>query len=262
MRRLNKLAIVVLSILVSVVIGCKDQYKYYDTDNGINFYYPNAGDTLISYSFVYRGTDRTRDTVWIDLETIGNLTDYPREVRIVQVPGNVNDAVAGQHYIAFGDSEVSNKFIIPARAARASIPVIVLRDPSLKSGTFRLTVEVTPSEEFKFVNYTKYRRHIDISDQLSQPKNWAYYINYSLGVYGQQKHAWLIEHTLHRWDDEFLTTELGVQGNSINANYDGGYYSFFIQKVKEMFAKYAQQRIDNNLEPLKEADGTIVKMSN
>lgn len=248
--------------LLACFQACKQEYLIYDTEAGINFYFPQATDTLVHYSFVYAGSETEYDTVWIQVETIGNLDNSARSVRLNQYETGANDAVSGIHYVPFDDIDLQDRLIVPANAPRASLPIILKRDPSLKTGTYILALELVPNEQFKFVNYKRHKMKIQMTDQLAKPNNWAYMANYVLGTYGPVKHQWLIDHTEHRWDDDFLANELGFTSSSsypgTNANYDSPYISYFIGKIRALFAAYAQERADQGLEPLAEADGTLV----
>ncbi|MNL14482.1 hypothetical protein D3C87_1354250 [compost metagenome] len=156
--------------------------------------------------------------------------------------------------------------MVPAGSSIASLPIVVKRDASLKSSRVTLALEILINSDFKLVNYNRNKVKLTFTDQLAKPKNWGIMANYCFGAYGPAKHQWLIDQTGHTWDDEFISTELGFTSsltwnNYVNANYDGAYIDFLITKIRETFAAYNQQRLNQGLDVLREENGTAVSFN-
>lgn len=254
--------------LLPVLASCEQDLPVYsDETNRLNFYYSiNSYETFkpalseSSYSFVYGADTRTRDTLWFDIETMGKLRNFDRPVRITQVDTTGVMAIPGTHYVPFDSPELAPYYVVKANQARARIPIIILRDPSLKNEVVTLKFRITPNDYFQN-GYAQYQtRLLTFSDMLSKPSKWDYgfpgpYGTWTIsvtdyfGVYGQVKHKFLIEHTGEAWDDTFI--ERLMTG-------DSNYLYYLSAKMKEELNTENEQREEQGLDPLAEADGTPV----
>src|SRR5882762_10394200 len=98
MKRLIYIAL----ILTAVITGCKknEQLLYNDIAR------VQLKDTAtLNSTFVYEPATTTKDTVYVQVNTIGKITNYDREVKLVQVTEKDEPfpAVAGVHYIPMDD---------------------------------------------------------------------------------------------------------------------------------------------------------------
>lgn len=250
-------------VCLSGLTACEKDLKVYNSGEGLNFYYENQADTLINYSFVYGPAAATEDTLWIQVETIGPLSENERDVSFEQVQTGINDAVAGTHYIAFDNASMKNHYVVKAGDSKATLPVVIKRDASLKSKSVNLLIRITPNSYFKLINPVRNRVRLIFSDQLSRPNCWAYYCSSYFGSYGSVKHQWLIEQTGNKWDDEYLSEILGFTSsststNGTNSNYDSGYCSYLRAALIKKLTDYNSARTAQGLEVLKEDDGTVV----
>lgn len=242
----------------------KDLPLYNDSTCRLNFYYDIASTNSFkaemartSFSFVYGSDEVTEDTLWFEVETMGFVTDYDRPISLEQVEvEEANNAVAGKHYQAFGTPSLQKYYVIPAGKTHTKIPVVLLRDASLKSENVLLKFAIKANEYF--VNgYEPYReRIIEFTDKLSEPSNWnKLYGNNKIslamyfGVYGVVKHQFLIEQTGKKWDDDYIDTLMTG---------DSGYLEYLMDKMTLRLDEVNAERAARGEGPLCEADGTPV----
>lgn len=247
----------------------KDLEVFSDPTCRLNFYYPTVENTSemdeslskSSFSFVYGADNITRDTVWYEVETMGKLSDSDRPVSLEQVDTAANMAVAGRHYVAFDDPSLASLYVIPAGKARARIPVVILRDASLKDTSVVLKFRIKANDYFQ-PGYPAFQtRTLTFTDRMSEPANWTkkydypgipgYYVSMEnvFGKYGQQKHLFLIEHTGKPWDDDYI--ESLMTG-------DFSYLQYLMLKMQSELDELNGERAAQGEGPLTEADGTKV----
>jgi hypothetical protein len=229
-------------LALTVVAGC---YKDESSDR-IDFATRAETDTLRTYSFVFESEHTTQYILWINMSTEGFVRDYPRTVTFKQAPaidGN-EDAVPGVHFVPFDDPQVKAKYVIPAGAATASFPIILLRDPSLQESARTLRIVLEENEHF-LLSADKYRlyRNIVFVDMLTQPRMWVPFF----GAYGEAKHRFMIELTGLLFDDEWCTENFWYASNIDYIYYLQGWFQ---EKLEERNAREGS--------PLKEKDGTEV----
>ena len=266
--------LLLVSCLLSLT-SCEKDLEVYNTETcRLNFYYNlnnrsdfNESLARTAYSFIYGSSDRQRDTLWFPVQTMGFTSDRDRPVVLEQIPSDGIQAVPGKHYVAFNDPSVSNLYIIPAGKATTKLPVIILRDPSLKSETVTLKFAFRENEYFKLGFEEFSTRQIEITDMLSEPSKWneaypipgleRYFPRYAnhlsdfFGAYGVVKHQFLIEQTGKKWDDEYI--EALITG-------DSNYLKYLVRKMSQRLAEVNAERTAKGLDVLKEADGTIVEI--
>ncbi len=266
MKRINRYLIIVFGTLI--LFSCENKLEMFNHDNGLNFIYNNKADSTINYSFVYGPSTAVSDTLWVKVETMGYIGEVDREIELEQIMTGANDAVAGTHFVAFDDSSLKELYKMPKGAITVTLPIILKRAPSLKTTQVTLYLKFKENAHFKKALPKRNRLRITISDQLSKPMYWAYTAKYFFGQYGPVKHQFLIDITGKRWDDDYLYNELGFASGEImygavpvtNANYDRSYVVFYAQTLRIKLQEYNQQRINQGLDVLKEADGTIVTL--
>ncbi len=271
--RHNKICSYVIMSLItmSFLSSCeKDLPLYDDPTCRLNFYYQSVSSTEDfdaslagqTYSFVYSGENVVRDTIWVDVETMGFTSDKDRPVELQQLDTTANMAVAGRHYVAFDDPSLADYYKIPAGQARASLPIVLLRDESLKDTSVVLKFGFKETDYFKHGYPVFQARSITFTDRLAEPANWnkAYhpYPNYPsisisfsnyFGAYGVVKHQFLINKTGNAWDDDYIDELMTGDSN---------YLYYMMQKMQKLLAEENASRAERGLEPLTEADGTVV----
>nr|WP_121270880.1 DUF4843 domain-containing protein [Pedobacter schmidteae] len=205
----------VLMVFAALFISCKnDKYLLYEGAARIQFgperskiYQSsyNLADTLKPYSFAY--TDAAQDTVFFDIYAIGKVSAKDRNFKLEQIRTNgLEDAIPGTHYQDFANSSIAGKYKIKAGESHARVPIVLLRDPSLKTKTVTLKINIADNEEFKVGEPEYTWRKIELTDRLSQPAAWTAFLTSSyFGKYSVVKHRFMIEQTGERWDQDFIT---------------------------------------------------------
>lgn len=249
----NLLYIIVVS-LSFVVFSCEeaDRLMYDYPNDRVGIVFKSSTDSVLRKTFVYDPETCLRDTVFVELKTIGFLYDYDREVKFKQVMvDGKNNAEAGVHYVPFDSPELKEKMHIPAGKNIAAIPVILLRDNSLKEQEVFIQVTLVENEYFQLGFPKNITQNIIFSDKLSKPLKWDFG-KYTIGDYGTVKHRFLIDKTGFLWDD--ATFQLLFRD-------DAPYGNFIYNKMKDELMK-ENERLkieDPSHYPLSEADGTEVK---
>ena len=249
--------IIYLFIVSCLFIACKQDQYYLFNDVGRLQFGPepsriytssyNLADTLKRYTFVYAEEGTLQDTVFFDLYAIGGTSNVDRPFKLVQeeVPG-VENAVAGKHYKAFDHSELSSDYIIKSNTVHKIVPIVLLRDPSLKQSNVILKLKVVPNDHFKEGEVSNLWRKVEFTDKLSQPTRWdANTTRYYLGKYSQVKHKFLIDSSGEKWDNDFVTY--------LYSNF--AILTYWVSKSKLALTQYNAAHPGN---PLRDEDGELV----
>lgn len=228
--------------------GCEqDLPTYSDSQARLNFDYTQYSGGRVNYSFLFSG-GKQRDTIWIQLNTMGFLSDEDRPFELQQIATGDNDAVPGKHYVSLDDEGVKKYMVVPAHKNYARVPIIVLRDASLDNATYRLNIALKPNDVFQTGYFTNSSMTISITNELAKPTAWAGAMNYYFGQWGPVKHQFMIDVTGKKWDDAFITS---VQNDFDMVNY-------YISKLDKALDAENQRRKAAGLPYLQEADGTLV----
>lgn len=257
---MKKTFLYIISILaVAATFGCEESLDLYDNpDNRLNFYFKSNADTVVNFTFVYEPATKLVDTLWVTVNTMGFLSDKDREVSIEQVQTSGTNAIAGKHYVPFDDASIKGKFIIPAGKNTADLPIVVKRDASLKNEPVNLLLRIADNENFK-MGYSKYSvKKITISDQLTKPSSWGGAMDYYLGEYGPVKHQFMIDVLGRKVDNEYLY-ELGfASASAYSDTFDIDYIFYMKDWFNNKLVERNAERAAQDLDPLAEADGTLV----
>lgn len=223
-----KYTVALFTLLIAATSCTEDIIEPWQLSDYIHFQ-----NGAMPYSFIYAGSHVQKDTVVFKLNIAGKVYDKDRTFNVKQVKsygyiyekdnlGHIidsafielpNQAVVGIHYEPL-DNE---NFIVPANSLTGDVKVVLLRDPSLKTNNYTLTLKVIENENFKPGNAAGQKSTLTISDQISQPKTWnSYLIGNStvfsvMGYYGKVKHQLIIDATKQRWDDIFIQKELSEE---------------------------------------------------
>jgi hypothetical protein len=203
--------------------------------------YGNGQNDSLSYSFYLKESARQRDTLWIDVRLSGLPSPVARPLPLAQVSAGVDDAVAGEHYVAFDDPEVSHLFVLPANATRARVPLIVLRDASLAEKEHAILLEVGTNDHFGAALDGQSRFLVRVSDLAAQPPNWTAVWRLAFGTWGPVKMRFIIDYVGFS-DFDFTTITPDTR-------------DYLKMKAKQKLAEY---NASHPGEPLAEADGTKV----
>jgi hypothetical protein len=110
--------VVVLMLLVSCKKGPQAVFSGKD---GITFYYKSGAEQdSISYSFSFNTTPKAKDTVWVKMRLVGNLSKQQRQIKVVAGPGS--SAIEGKHFIL-------PDYYLPADSFQVKYPVVLLSSP-------------------------------------------------------------------------------------------------------------------------------------
>ncbi|PUZ20913.1 DUF4843 domain-containing protein [Chitinophaga costaii] len=173
----------------------------------------------LNATFVYDAPSVVRDTIYVQINTIGGFSDHDRAVKILQtteydytyvrdtVTNQIVDtiftekpfkAVPGVHYVDFNDPSLQPLMVVRAGNVIDSIPIVLLRDTSLKTNSYRLRIQLQPNAEFGLGEVGVREKTIVFSDHLERFYSWrvdsyvapayAYFGKYSTG-----KHQFMID---------------------------------------------------------------------
>lgn len=242
-------------VLISVTSCQKNELMEYEGENALyfakgsiqDFKSITPGHTImqsdsISQSFFLLGS-ATRDIVYVQVNTMGHLTDIDRPIAIVQTNiGKSDAAIAGIHYLSFEDPEVKKQMIIPAGKAWGQFPVVLLRDESIEQKVVKLEIEIGSNEYFRPGIDQQRNFLIKTTALASKPMPWDTRWHYYFGKsWGPVKMRFIIDITgFTDWE---------------NTNIDSNYINYMESLVKQKFLEYNEAYPNN---PLKEADDTLV----
>lgn len=221
---MNKILFYILCAFV--LCACSEEpYKFYS-----GFDYIQLDETYqedkneFPLSFVYLGSKVTQDTFFMKVFTVGDPKPYRRKVSFEQVNefkveyvydkfGHIvdtiieeyfNKAIAGTHYIQFDAQEVENSYYIEPDSVSAKLPIILLRDTSLKNGETRLALRLINSSDFKVGDKKALEVTVVFSDQLQRPSKWSMLQPMCYGEYSRRKHEFMIDVAKEKIDDAWI----------------------------------------------------------
>lgn len=258
---------IITMVLLSLVMGCSeaDLMKYSDEPR----VYLGGYTRSAAKTFYYDSDDVTRDTLYIHVETMGGPRDYDRIVKFTQlkvydveytvengvkvdsvVTENPYNAVPGQQFVAFDSEEAMKIMIIPAHEVNAQIPIILLRDASLKDNEYYLSLQLSENDEFMIGGVKKDVEYmITFADKLIKPSFWdkSYQGAYTFGDYSTRKHEFMIEVSGDIIDDGWWDKISGITGLK----------DFYVSKFKTELDKYNNdpENIASGAAPMREIKG-------
>lgn len=162
------------SILIIFFQSCEEKVVMKYEDSGYLYFDLLEQKDSVLYSFFLEKEDKVRDTVWVDVKVMGLVSDRDRAVQAVQLnTGEADAAEAGKHYIAFDDPELQKWMRIEAGKTGMRLPVVILRDLSLKQQTVRIQFGFKENEFFGSGIENQDQFIIKITDQTEKPLNWS-----------------------------------------------------------------------------------------
>lgn len=222
-----------IAVVLVITSGCKkaDLLMYNDMAR------VQLNDTAaMSSTFIYEAPSVVKDTVYIRVNTIGGITNYDRPVKLEQVQEYdytyVRDPVTnvvidtiitekpftaqpGIHYVGLNDKGIAPMMVVKANEVFANIPIVLLRDASLKANTYRLRVQLAANSEFGLGEIKAREKTIIFSDRLERFYSWrvdnttASAYN-SFGKYSIGKHQFMIDVLKTNIDDEWFMAALNA----------------------------------------------------
>ncbi|WP_159452631.1 DUF4843 domain-containing protein [Pedobacter nyackensis] len=213
---MKKLKYFLVAMVLMALASCKEDPFLFSEMATLQFgppasaiYDPGANDAgaLRTYTFFYKNADTRMDTLFFDIYAIGGVSSKDRSFKLeqIQVEG-VNNAVAGTHYISLDDPAVSKNFVIKAGQIHSLVPVILLRDVSLKTSDAVLRFNIVENENFKKGEAKYLWRQVDFTDRINKPAAWSgFFQNTYYGKYSAVKHKFMMDHTGELWDQSFMS---------------------------------------------------------
>lgn len=161
-------------ILAVFLQGCEEKVVMKYEDSGYLYFDDLEQKDSVLYSFFLEKDDKVRDTVWVDVKVMGLTSGRDRVVRLVQLnSGELDAAEAGKHYIAFDDPELQKWMKVEPGKTGMKLPVVILRDLSLKQQTVRILFGFKDNEFFGSGIENQEQFIIKITDQAEKPLNWS-----------------------------------------------------------------------------------------
>ena len=236
--------------IILLLAGCHDSSELYDyPTNKIGFLLEGNVNKDITKTFIYDHSSIERDTIYLEMRTMGFVTSYDRRVLLEQADalleaGNgIANAVPGVHYVPFDSPEYDQFSVVPAGSAIARIPVILLRAPSLAHERVALRVRIVDTEEFVAVNPEASVKTIFFSDMLEKPEKWDSSFEKSFGKWGEVKYRFMLDNSSELWDDAFIDVLMN----------DFPYLLFWQTRLNNLLDEENARREANGEGPLREA---------
>ena len=238
---------ILIFLLVVGTISCKENTAL-DYENDPALYFENgtySQKDSIAHTFFIQPNDQMRDTVFVEILTMGYPIDSDRPFVLEQAnAGQPGAAIAGKHFVAFDDPEMLEHLKIPKGSVRKSFPLIVLRDPSLELEEVRIELKIGENEYFRpgidvWTNFV-----VKTTAMAVKPTTWDTYWKYTFGpTWGSVKMKFIIDNTgFSDFDGGYLASDYG---------------DYLGSKVQQKLLEY-NANPNNPDRPLQEADGTIV----
>jgi hypothetical protein len=165
-------------LLLCSCLACKkDEIEVYSAPDNIYFLTPAQ-----SYTFAYT-PEKQFDTMYLPVRISGKRVPFDRKFN-VQVIADSSTAQAPTHY-----QPLEPFYTMPADSGLLFLPVIIYNtDTSLQSRSVRLSLELTPTEDFGVHLPTVTKATITFSSRLERPAWWDLWQD-QLTDYSRVKHA-------------------------------------------------------------------------
>ncbi|MDR2130603.1 MAG: DUF4843 domain-containing protein [Odoribacteraceae bacterium] len=231
--------------LVTLLPACRElELNAYEDDPRLYFYRDVSASKQrdsISYSFFFQDDNVMRDTIYVEIRTMGFPAPVERPFRVAQSnAGRPAAAEAGVHFLSFDDSALQGFMRVAPGSISALVPVVLLRAPSLKTEKVRLEIEIVENDYFKPGIRENLKFLVKISDSAEKPASWSTW-EYFFKAWGPRKM-------------QFLTKYLGIDFNE-RAPQEWNQLLYYGGLAKEMLAQYNEEHPGA---PLKEDDDTLV----
>lgn len=249
-------------MLTMLNTSCEKDLPVYSTDTcRLNFERDFRGvddrKEETNFTFVYNAKSVTIDTIWVNVKTMGFLSDQDRPFQLKQVKSEKADAQPGVHYVPFDNPELMQKFYyIPAGKNEQKIPIVVKRDPSLKNDDVRLYVTFEENDYF-IPGYEDYNiiRYC-LGDRLSKPAKWNGIMDVYFGDYSVARHQFMIDITGKKWNDDFIVKDLDLEGAQ-----DFNYILYLVGTLHNAVNEENAHRAEQGLDVLKDENGFPIEFT-
>lgn len=223
-----------IAVLLSIATGCKkSEYLIYKSIDRLQL----ADTTTLSATFIYEANIVVKDTVYIQVSTIGDIADHDRPVKLVQIPefdytfvrdpitNQIKDTIAtekpfkalpGVHYMDLADKSLASMMVIKANQVSGLIPVVLLRDASLKTNSYRLRLQLVANREFGLGETKAREKTVVFSDRLERFFSWRVDNGTapaftSFGKYSTGKHQFMMDVLKVNIDEQWYQAVLAAQ---------------------------------------------------
>lgn len=197
---MKRIWIVIAVVLCGCLAGSCEQQETEKYEGDARLYFHRSTEwegqlDSVRHSFFLVPEGKERDTVLVDVRTMGFPVGTARPVKIVQTnAGKPGAAVAGVHYVGFDDVSLKEALVVQPHAIKVMVPVILLHDPSLDKGKVRIEMEVVGNEYFKPGIDKNCRFMVQTTALAEKPgtwdKNWVYYF----GEWGTEKMGFIVNY--------------------------------------------------------------------
>lgn len=267
MSHLKKI-ILTLILLVGGTLSCTQEPMSYHGDNRIEF---SSKEPEI-YTFAYLSKEYVKDTVYIPLHTVGNLSENSRLINFkiltkdweyiyddkksnLVIDSVMKDipflAKEGVHFNFINAKE--GKLLVPAGSTNISLAIEVLRnDSKLQRNAHKLLLQLLPTTDFQLTSPEYSLKRVSISDKLEKPVLWKtnnYYVDLYLGEWSEVKHRFMIDVTGQKWDNPFIRYY-------VRRHSEPPVLEYYMLKIKKALEAYNSDPTNNP--PLKDENGKEV----
>ncbi|WEK37103.1 MAG: DUF4843 domain-containing protein [Candidatus Pseudobacter hemicellulosilyticus] len=194
--KLSSRSIILSALLASLWAACSKEElsSSLAADNSVFFLHRIGGGNIgstdsVSYSFVEKNSTVAIDTIWLTVRITGQPQNQDRPITLTAAKEGTT-AVAGVHYKLLD-------YVMPKDSFQTQLGVVLLRDASLQTADYTLTVSLQPSAGFPVLMkegvmadgtyYSKNSMKIIFTDRLIKPSNWDTYLITFFGPYSEAK---------------------------------------------------------------------------
>lgn len=154
-----------------------------------------ATSGALVYSFAIAPSSRTKDTVSLVVQVMGNIAGYDRQFKI-EIDSAATTALPEEY-------EFPAEVTMPAGQFRIALPLVLNRVARLKDSAIVLAMKVAPTSDFKVgpglgsIDILGPAFTVSWTDVLTKPVNWdaATGMIYYLGKWSRVKHRLAIDAT-------------------------------------------------------------------
>jgi hypothetical protein len=234
--------------MLGLFASCEKDLMTYEGINRLGF---SDNTYSLTKTFAFDNSSVVKDTVYLNVRTMGHVSKTDRTFKIEQIKDGkyvkgkkIKTAKAGLHFVDFSNTN----FVIKANKTKAKIPIVLLRDISMRTNSFGLKVRIVKNNFFELPSTRSLERLIIISDMLEKPKNW--YGNTrkddwrGFGVYGKVKHRFMIDVSGLKFDELFFRSLIL---NPKDNYYDEVKVRFYRNKFIKALKEYNEKHPANSL---------------
>ncbi|MDR2130579.1 MAG: DUF4843 domain-containing protein [Odoribacteraceae bacterium] len=234
---MNKIIFFITLPLAALVAACTGIEPPAYSGNDAIYFYRGTYQTIhvfqrdsLFYSFINSG-NKERDTLYLDLRTMGIPATFDRSFGIEQANADSTDAARpGVHYIPFDDPAIAPAMNIPAGAVSYRMPLVLLRDTSLLHEAVTLVLRLVPNEHFRVGIERQATFQVKFSARFLPSTNWrpgsTVGWHHVFGEYGERKHWFIVTYVgFHFFEDDVSTYPLAVR-------------KYYNQQAREKLAAY------------------------